>query len=231
MSLLDIRKKFVESSGRYDLVVDTDTWADNGADWFIQAAQKYLDCKLEVGHDHARYFGLLPYSQNSITIPKARVIKEVFRVYPDGRHPIWNKAWELSTSAEVVLGVPAYFMPLTLRSVIGSDFSKIPGNVANIAYQEAAYTGLWFDKAADMDYGLEVIGLFYSPELTADESKSFWTEGHPEILVAASFMCLERFYRNFEGLKESKASVDELCMQLDFDAVAQEIVNIVRLEG
>ena len=37
------RQKFVELSGHYDLVTDTTSWDDNGADFYIDAAEEYLD--------------------------------------------------------------------------------------------------------------------------------------------------------------------------------------------
>lgn len=43
MNLLQVRTKFVDTSGRFDLVVDTTNYADNGANFFIQAGQRYLD--------------------------------------------------------------------------------------------------------------------------------------------------------------------------------------------
>ena len=41
MEYHDLRQKFVEMSGRYDLV--NATWEDNGADFFINAGQRFLD--------------------------------------------------------------------------------------------------------------------------------------------------------------------------------------------
>lgn len=42
-TLLDIRKNFVAATGRYDLVQDTSSYADNGADFFIQQGSDFLD--------------------------------------------------------------------------------------------------------------------------------------------------------------------------------------------
>lgn len=234
MPLLDIRKMFVKMSGRYDLVVDEDTWSDNGADWFIQGAQRYLDRKLETGQARARYFGVLKSNERAMKIPCARVIEKVSYLVSDKKQPLIKvssstpiEAWYAVTTP----GPPTYYSPLTLKIAEGANFDNTIGLYADVMYQDSEYLGISFNKKADQNYGVEVEGLFYSPKLLADESISFWTEQNPDILVAASLMTLERFYRNLEGVKESKASVDDMVFQLDFDYVAQEIVNITRLEG
>lgn len=230
MSLLEIRKKFIASSGRADLVIDEVSYADNGADWFIQAGQRYLDRMLETGNARARYFGKLEYSRNAMKIPRARVIEQVVRAYPAPKCEMVqsNDSQYYSTDS---LDAPKYYHLLVLRPVVGSDYAQTPGINADISFTSSSYSGLRFNTASDQDYGIEITGLFYSPDLTIDTDISFWSEEHPEILVAAAFYSMERFYRNFEGLKECRASLEDMVQQLDFDYVAQEIVNIVRLEG
>lgn len=237
MSLLEIRQKFVESSGRYDLVVDTTSWADNGADWFIKAGQRYLDRKLETGSARARFFGTLKKNKHTLQIPVARVIEKVFRITSEGKFQLPEATTDSmrlllnELMEEGTVGAPSYYTPTTVRLAPGSDVFSVRGDYATFTLQDANYTGVFFGTKADQDYSLEIEGLFYSPALTSDASVSFWTEQHPEILVMASFMSMERFYRNFEGSKEARAQVDDLVQQLDFDYVAQEIVNITVLEG
>lgn len=230
MSLLEIRQKFIESSGRTDLVVDTTSLVDAGANWFIQAGQRYLDHMLETGNARARYFGKLDANRNTIKIPRARVIESVSRSYPIPRVALY-----LSDKPDLfvsdTLGVPESYSRLVLRPVIGSDYSQIQGMDATVSFESHSYQGILFNILAGADYGIEVTGLFYSPALVLDTDQSFWTEEYPEILVAAAFLSMERFYRNFEGLKECRASVEDMVQQLDFDYVAQEIVNISRMEG
>lgn len=237
MSLLDIRKKFVESSGRYDLVVDTISWADAGADWFIKAGQRYLDRKLETGNARARYFQTLKAGDHTMRIRTARVIERVFRVTSDGKLPIVDAHTDclrrlLIENAEAgTTGAPLYYAPAPIRIGADSDLSALRGDYATVSYEDISYSGLFFGTKADVAYAIEIEGLFYSPPLVADSSISFWTEENPEMLVMAAFMSLERFYRNFEGSKEARAQVDDLVQQLDFDYVAQEIVNITVLGG
>lgn len=238
MSLLEVRKKFVQFSGRYDLVQDTTNWVDSGANWFIQAGQRYLDRMLDVDKHVARFFTTIQAGKHSLQIPLARVIYQVFLVKDSGeaielcliQPSEMQRIWSASAS-ERVPTTPRSYTPLVIRIGEQSDFDTIPGLYANVSYEAYEYKGITFGVISDKDYGIDVKGLFYSQPLTADNSQSLWTEVHDDILVQASLMTLERFYRNFDGLKESKASVDDLIRQLDMDAVAQQIVTITKLEG
>ena len=237
MSLLEIRQKFVVSYGRYDLVTDETSWVDNGADWFIRAGQRYLDRLIETGDARARYFATLLTGRHTLQIPTARVIEKVFRITTKGRFQLPEATTDsmrlllMELAEDGTTGAPSYYTTRPVRIAKDSNLMALRGDYATVSYNDIGTGGIFFGTIADADYALEIEGLFHSPDLTTDESKSFWTEIHPEILVAASFMSLERFYRNFEGSKEAKAQVDDLIKQLDFDYVAQEIVNITVLGG
>lgn len=43
MNLRDFREQFIKLSGRYDLVIDAEDYADNGANFYINGAVKLLD--------------------------------------------------------------------------------------------------------------------------------------------------------------------------------------------
>jgi hypothetical protein len=80
MSLLDIRKEFVKVSGRYDLVVDAfnDDWTDNGANFYINAGQLYLDQRIEVKQSEAVFYKKLQADIVGCSIPDCRAIREVW---------------------------------------------------------------------------------------------------------------------------------------------------------
>jgi len=57
MNLLEIRTEFIKQSGRYDLVTDATSWADNGANFYINSGQDYLDVKgVKVPESEGRLF-------------------------------------------------------------------------------------------------------------------------------------------------------------------------------
>jgi hypothetical protein len=77
MPLVDVRRDFIKYSGRYDLVIDQIDWADNGADFFIRAGNKWLDRFGDIAKSVARYFEPLTDGRWYALIP-SRSIREVW---------------------------------------------------------------------------------------------------------------------------------------------------------
>jgi hypothetical protein len=90
------------------------------------------------------------------------------------------------------------------------------------------YNGIVFSPVSDTAYILEVHGLFYTPELSADIDESYWSYTYPEILVMASQCMLELFSRNTEGVKDWMNSIKILLGDIDKDLVEEEIANLGR---
>lgn len=80
MSLLEIRKEFIRVSGRYDLVVNAyaDNWTDNGANFYINAGQMYLDQRIEVKQSEGVFYKKLQTGIVGCSIPDCRAIREVW---------------------------------------------------------------------------------------------------------------------------------------------------------
>ena len=82
MNLLQIRTKFRELSGRFDLV--NSDFSDNGADFFINEGRKFLDRLIKTQKSYASCFRFIEVGKFSAQFPYCRAIKEV---------------WVMSTSA------------------------------------------------------------------------------------------------------------------------------------
>ena len=80
MNLLEIRKKFVELTGRYDLVADYagEDYSDAGADFFIRAASAFLDSRVDIDKSSMRYQKDILYEDFFLTFPKCRAIESVY---------------------------------------------------------------------------------------------------------------------------------------------------------
>ena len=131
MTLVSVRQHLVELSGRYDLVVDSINWANNGADFFIQAGQRWLDRSGVIPKSDARYYKALAEGAWYDLIPNCRNIKEVWISNSDG-----NK-WKLTKrelgdmlyfSANDASIVNPSFIP---REVRGDNILKDPGQLTN----------------------------------------------------------------------------------------------------
>jgi hypothetical protein len=220
MDYKDLRKKFVEMSGRYDLI--NANYTDNGADFFINAGQKL------------------------VTTVGLRAIKEVWVSNSAGMYELApNKIADLRYSygkklSEVTQGAPAIYAPAVLRpypdttvaaTVAGFyDIEDLILYTAGTGTGHWTYNGIVVMPPPDSTYTISVWGLFYSPTLLATlagatwtQTKSFWTEEHPETLLLAALYKLEVFYRNTEGAKDWKAAMTDDLMGMDHDFVEEDI--------
>ena len=78
MTLVIARQHLVELSGRYDLVVDNVNWANQGADFFLQAGQRWLDRTSTIFQSGARYYKNLTQGAWFDLVPDCRAIQEVW---------------------------------------------------------------------------------------------------------------------------------------------------------
>jgi hypothetical protein len=78
MTLLEVRKKLVELSGKYDLVIDTVDWVDNGANFYINAGQRWLDRKLDDKYTVQRKFATVASGNVGVTFDWCRTILQVW---------------------------------------------------------------------------------------------------------------------------------------------------------
>lgn len=78
MNLGEIRKQFVQLSGRSDLVKDTTSWEDNGADFFINAGQRLLDWLQDTTHTKAWHYERLVPGDFILRLELFRSIDEIW---------------------------------------------------------------------------------------------------------------------------------------------------------
>ena len=85
MNLKQIRQRVIDRSGRFDLVVDTTDYVDNGCDDYIQAGQRHLDLISEFKKSSGRVFQKISAGDHGIVFQQSRVIKEVWMMNNDSR--------------------------------------------------------------------------------------------------------------------------------------------------
>lgn len=78
MNLLQIRTQLVKQSGRFDLVVDTVNYADNGANHFITSGQRLLDRMYSGKPQVGEYRRRINTGEELWLIPNARSVSKVF---------------------------------------------------------------------------------------------------------------------------------------------------------
>jgi len=243
MNLLQIRTEFIRRSGRYDLVVDTTDYVDNGANFYINSGQRFLDRLDTLPKSTGRYFRQCAAGRNYVTFPYCRAIKECWAMTSEER--IRLKKIDMSDLREyynepvgsIETGEPAYYAPAVLRVIPESDRLEIEDFEGMIDYSDVMfdkhyeYNGVIFYPPPDETYVVEVWGLFYSPELSSDTDESFWSVVHPEVLLMAAMHQLEIMYRNTEGANDWLAAINLEVTGLGKDFVEEHIADVSQMEG
>jgi hypothetical protein len=253
MNLLQIRTWFVKESGRYDLVVDTTGYLDNGANNYINAGQRMLDrmqtTPFTMGHNwQAAASGI-----RHVVFPDARAIKKVFatKIADSGRNELTQKPLEWIKEqhfAEIAGisgddlttplpsgGTPLYYAPGVFRLAPESTMAigdiDVPAWYLDyIGESPYLYNGVLFTPSCDESYAIETWGYFYTPAFVLDTDVTWWSSQHPEVLVMASQMVIEKFMRNTEGVKDWMAAIKMELQGVDFDLV-EEDSNYNQMEG
>ena len=244
MSLLEVRQQFVKISGRYDLVVDTTDWVDNGANFYINAGQLWLDRLETIKKSYARVFEHIEAGDWYVLFPLCRAVKEVW-CSPDDDDEKWQlekKNFDVlrAAYAEIPTGLdqsePLYYSPICIRTVpesggeITIDWFGTT-KFGDYTKDHFEYNGLVFMPPTDGAMTLEIHGLFYHPKLIQDEDKNYWTEVNPLVLVMASCRALEMTYRNTQGVKDWEASVGMELRGLGLDLVEEDSAGDSEMEG
>uniref|UniRef100_A0A6M3JCV0 Uncharacterized protein n=1 Tax=viral metagenome TaxID=1070528 RepID=A0A6M3JCV0_9ZZZZ len=250
MDYIDIRKKFAELSGRWDLL--TTNFEDDGADFFLNAGQRYLDRLLSDGKMFATYPVIVAAGTFIVKSIGIRAIKEVWAGNVDGKYQlIPDTLNKLKTEyseefSDVPQGAPKYYAPALLRpypdtlaSTTGMyNVSDLLTYSATAPAQHFNYDGIVIMPPPDETYTIEIVGLFYSPTLSATlsgavwtQTKSFWTEVHPEILLEAAIYKLHGLYHNTSGAADYKALALEDAKGIDHDAVEEQLTGDLVMGG
>lgn len=242
MTLLATRTQFAKITGRYDLVTDAVAFADNGADFYINAGQLYLDRLETIKKSYSRVFESVTSGEWYILFQLCRAIKEVWASNSDGEK--WKldkidfdilRAAYAEDPANLDSGEPLYYAPIMIRKTPEVASTVTIDYFGSTEYTEAVdhyeYNGLVFMPPADGNYTIEINGLFYQPKLTVDASKNYWTEVHPLVLVMAAARALEVVYRNSEGVRDWDASIKAELFGLGQDLVEEDIADVGEMEG
>ena len=240
MNLLEIRTQFVKTSGRYDLVVDSVDYADNGADFYINAGQKFLDQLVTVPDSQANIFFAPIAGEYTITVDKScRAIYEVWANDSESRWPLnkleladfkyrYNKPVSSITSS-----APCDYTFMDMRSISPDAQSSLAEFLSKTAVEGSGfgYRGIVFGPQFDTTYVIEVIGLFGQILLSSDEDSNFWSFKYPHLLIMAALYKLEVLSRGTENAKNWLSAIQADVQLIDFDVVNEESYDIDQMEG
>lgn len=234
-----VKAKFIEITGRADLA---DPAAAFDAGFFINAGQRYLDRLFNRGKVEARHFVNLIAGQVLVPLENVRSFKEVWLYDADHRYPLTVEDAQTlrdyynEPTANLTAGSPEYYAPIVIRpyphDLSSTGLNQVWAVEDMKLTSHETYNAILLKPPVDVSakYTLEVGGMFYSPSLSADTDKSYWTEENELLLIFAAAFMMELSYRNSEGAKDWKAAVKEITDGLDMDIVEEQITGISSME-
>jgi hypothetical protein len=236
MTLVELRRKFVELSGRYDLVSSTSTWADKGANFFINAGQNFLDRLLTVPETKASiFYDLLPDQYSLIFTHRCRAILEVWINSDETRIKLEKcslkdiKEYYSGQVTTIESGQPLYYANAGVRALDSAAQYTI-GSFINLNYADSSIEsnsrGIIITPPTDVQRTVEIVGMFSQIPLTTDSQENYWTIEVPELLLKAALYQLETFYRNTEGANDWLRAIQLEVDGLDKDNVEEDISDL-----
>lgn len=232
MTLLEIRTKFIELSGRYDLITDTESYQDNGADFLIVSGQRWLDRTFEVLKSTANFYASLAQDSWYLLIPECRTIKYVWATYSSGAvGELKNLPLERLLNRGSGSGCPHFYTPCSIRTqpeVPGQSTIR-PGTI--VIEDNFPYNAVAFDVPFSEAVSIQVQGLFYQSPLVNDTDYNFWSTQHPWILVLAAMRAMEVAQRNRAGVEDWETAIRSEMLGLEYDHVDQIAHPIRQMEG
>jgi hypothetical protein len=240
MNLLEIRGKFRDLSGRYDLVgVDG---GDLGANFFINEASKWLDRTVELQKSFGTYMEIVPLGTWNLDFPYARAIKEVWLTTADGRWQLTKVRYQdliagyfTKLPALITKGTPLYYSPTISRymptDLTAEELAAISAYTGMVTVAGNSYNAVMLSTPLDKEALVEVKGLFYSPELVEDEDENAWSVNHPLLLIQVAIRQTHFISGNKPMLDVLDRGIDGDLTRLGYDIVEEQIAEIDEMEG
>lgn len=239
MNLLQTRTKFREISGRHDLV--NADFSDNGADFYINEGRKFLDRLNETQKSWASCFRFLEVGQFSVSFPYCRAVKEVWVSSVSARWQLKKKSLQDLISeyltglpASRSVGCPLYYSPCITRYIpedaeVG-DIESFVGWVDIPAGGAHEHNAILVNVPTEEKLSVEIKGLFYSHELTAETDTNYWSGAHPLLLIMSSMRYVEVINRNTQGVNDWTNSIRVDMEGLGMDLVEELIAEVTQIE-
>lgn len=240
MNLLQIRTAFIDRSGRRDLVVDSSPtdYDDNGANFFIQAGQRLLDTIIPNRKSLGRYVKDLTVNDYKVMIKYVRAIDSVYikgaglaRSELDRKSYSWLLEEYGDSISDSTAGQPRYYSPvLSIISPEQKDLTALDytdeftRDYEDILFGSDRYNkdGITFRPKTDATHTMTIFAHFFSL-LSVDADLSYHSEMYPELLIMASNLALEVFYRNTQGVRDWLDSMKLWLQGIDHDLVRSEM--------
>ena len=240
MNLIQVRQKFRELSGRFDLV--SDVFADTGADFFINEGRKFLDRLDENQKSWGTCFKFMESGFWSVQFPYCRAIKEVWAASSSARWQLEKKrsqdlveGYLTGLPSSRTVGVPEFYAPCITRyipeNITVNSFESFLGWVDIPSGNAHEFNAILVNVPTSEKLTIIINGLFYSAELVNDLDENYWSAVHPLLLINAAIRQTEAVNRNTQGLNDWDNVIKIDMQHLGFDLVEELIAESDQMEG
>ena len=230
MTLLEVRKLFVQFSGRYDLVHSAEAYEDNGANALIRAGLRYLSGAVVCPTEQRMSEYALAAGVVGKTIPYARAIHSVALTDEEA-----SGGWRVLDRIDVVrlanefkdaeaTETPTFWALRGAETTITDGYEKRYLDYFDPALSYAVDLMVYIGPPCSQALTLRVEGLF-EETLENEHSECWWSIKHPMILVTAALMWAEVFNRNNEGVVAFMHQIEALTLSIAKDQVTQNIAE------
>ncbi len=236
-TFLEFRTLCAQRSGRYDLV-NPSTFADDGMDFFIHAAQSFLDRRQDTPRSMQKFFKAVAADTWYVNVANIRVVHEVWvntataRVHLGKRDYAFLKDDYASPIASTDSSDPLYYTIATIYSEDDDDMNTLASFFMNYtaSLTSSDVTGVIILPPPDAAYDVEIQGLFYADTLSSDSDKNFWTHHYSDIFLLAVLYQIELFNRNTEGSNDYLLAIERALRDIDHNLVMEENYGVNQID-
>lgn len=232
MNLAELRKLFISTSGRYDLINDDGT--DNGADNYLRLGQLHLETKHYWDKAEAVSYTTLVQAF-AFTIPRARVINSVWaadavtcKMTPLNRITLAQAREFVLSDYSDYQGSPLFYTLYNGRGMVDAslkeDIFSDPATTDYVDGQNYGSIGVILSPT-NFPAGtlVEFRGLFREPLLTLDTDVNYWSSTMYNLMVYAAMRELEVMHRNRQGVADWDTAIMSALFELEKDSVMSDI--------
>lgn len=241
MALIHVRKRFLEATGRYDLV-DSTSLANLGADDFINEGMRWLDYTFNIRQNFKHTFTSHPAGE---WYASGHACRAIYAVYMSTTTQKWRLTqWDLEELISyfggaypggMSRGLPQMYALHTRyapESVVGSTIVDWWGTtLITSPVSEYKSNGIMWLPPLSETITLEIHGLYPNTKLTSDQQVNWWTEENPETLMLAACRALESRYRNTQGVRDYEDSIRSNMRGLEMDFIDNESAEVKQMTG
>lgn len=236
MNLQEMRKLLVEVSGAANLVLDVESYADNGANHILNTAQNLLDSWAPHTKSVRRHIIPIASGDFGFELRELRRVEAIFVVDAvDGRsnmtpsglslreflldNPKLISDWDSGVPMQWAINNIGLSPDLSTRTLASFDSDSIVGADGIQFGSDFDLYGIIFAPKANEAYTIDIIGEFGSKVLIDNKHTSFWTDQEPELLARVGAYVIDGRMRNRSAQADWLASIEVDIERLSTDRI------------